>query len=74
MAALQSGASVPFTFNGQPLAAISHEDDLWLTGEDIGRALLVGLIVAALTINGIGIPVAVDGWTDGVLVNWISLT
>lgn len=31
--------SVPFNFNGLALAAIQHEEDLWLTGEDIGRAL-----------------------------------
>lgn len=39
MATLQSRASVPFRFNGLPLFAISHDEDLWLTGEDIGRAL-----------------------------------
>lgn len=39
MASLQPRASVPFTFNGLPLTAIPHDEDLWLTGEDIGRAL-----------------------------------
>lgn len=39
MTALQHRASVPFTFNGKPLSAIPHDNDLWLTGEDIGRAL-----------------------------------
>lgn len=31
--------TVPFNFSGIPLAAIEHEEDLWLTGEDIGNAL-----------------------------------
>lgn len=39
MATLQPRASVSFRFNGLPLAAIPHDEDLWLTGEDIGRAL-----------------------------------
>lgn len=39
MSAMQQRATVPFTFNGLPLSAIPHENDLWLTGEDIGRAL-----------------------------------
>lgn len=30
---------VPYTFNGLNLMAIKHEEDMWLTGEDIGRAL-----------------------------------
>jgi len=30
---------VPFNYNGIPLTAIPHEEDLWLTGEDIGNAL-----------------------------------
>lgn len=32
-------STVPFNYNGIPLAAIEHEEDLWLTGEDIGNAL-----------------------------------
>jgi prophage antirepressor-like protein len=32
-------SAVPFHYNGIPLAAIEHEEDLWLTGEDIGNAL-----------------------------------
>lgn len=32
-------STVPFHYNGIPLAAIEHEEDLWLTGEDIGNAL-----------------------------------
>lgn len=39
MATTQQRATVPFRFNGLPLSAIPHEEDLWLTGEDIGRAL-----------------------------------
>jgi prophage antirepressor-like protein len=34
-----STSTVPFNYNGIPLAAIEHEEDLWLTGSDIGNAL-----------------------------------
>ena len=39
MQANHSTSAVPFNYNGIPLSAIEHEEDLWLTGIDIGRAL-----------------------------------
>jgi prophage antirepressor-like protein len=32
-------ALTQFNFNGLPIQAIEHEGDLWMTGEDVGRAL-----------------------------------
>ncbi|KAA0230144.1 hypothetical protein EDM76_11565 [bacterium] len=32
-------SAVPFQFEGLTFSAIEHEEDLWLTGEDVGRAL-----------------------------------
>lgn len=31
--------TVPFQFEGLMFSAIEHEEDLWITGEDVGRAL-----------------------------------